>query len=153
MKKKPGVKNNISGKGLKIGMVASRFNEAITESLVEGATRILQQKDVAKVDVVWVPGAFEIPLALQKLAGTRRYHALIALGAVIRGETPHFDYVAGECSRGIMKVMLEQKIPIAFGILTTNTMNQALDRIGGKHGHKGEEAALVAIEMGNLIRG
>lgn len=153
MNKTSGVNQRVSGKGLKIAIVASRFNEAITETLVEGAVRVLENKEVAKTEVVWVPGAYELPLTLQHLARKKKYHALIALGAVIRGETPHFDIVAGETSRGVMRVMLDEKLPIAFGVLTTNTMDQALDRIGGKHGHKGEEAALVAIEMANLLKG
>lgn len=149
MQKSSGAIRSISGKGLRIGIVASRFNSGITKKLLRGAEKTLRQKGVAAKDirVVWVPGAFEIPIALQRLARSRRHHALIALGAVIRGETPHFDYVAGEAAHGIMQVSLREGISVAFGLLTTQNVKQALDRAGGRHGNKGEEAALVAIEM------
>lgn len=150
--KTTGALHHVPGKGLRIGIVVSRFNEHLTVKLLEGAEKTLRDHKVRKIETVWVPGAFEIPLILQYLAQKKKFHALIAIGAVVRGETPHFDYVAGECSRGVMEVMLREKIPIAFGVLTTDTEEQALERIGGRQGHKGEEAALVAIEMAGLIR-
>lgn len=153
MQKTSGAIRSISGKGLRIGIVASRFNSEITKKLLRGAEKTLRQKGVAAKDirVVWVPGAFEIPIALQRLARSRRHHALIALGAVIRGETPHFHYVACEAARGIMEVSLREGISVAFGLLTTQNVKQALDRAGGRHGNKGEEAALVAIEMARMV--
>lgn len=155
MEKSVGVIRTVSGKGLRIGIVAGRFNSDITKKLLRGAEKTLRQKGVVARDirVVWVPGAFEIPIALQRLARSRRYHALIALGAVIRGETPHFDYVAGEAARGIMEVSLREGISVAFGLLTTQNVKQALDRAGGRRGNKGEEAALVAMEMAKGGRG
>jgi 6,7-dimethyl-8-ribityllumazine synthase len=154
MKKTAGSLKGISGRGLKFGIVVGRFNQDITVKLLEGAQRAFLKAGVAEKDlkVVWVPGAFEMPVMLQHLARSKKYNALLALGAVIRGETPHFDYVAGEASRGIMQVSLIEKIPIAFGLLTTNNIREALDRVGGRHGHKGEEAALVAIEMSKLVK-
>lgn len=156
MKKTTGVVENISGKGLKIGIVVSRFNFEITSQLLKGAEKVLCEKGVKDVEVVWVPGAFEVPLMLQKLARKNRAgkkkDGLIALAAVVRGDTPHFDYVCQQVSRGIMEVALQESIPIAFGVLTTDTIKQALERIGGKHGHKGEEAALTVIEMAILIK-
>ena len=122
-------------KGLRIGIVASRFNQGITKKLLDGATRTLKKCAIEEGDIKidWVPGAFEIPLALQRLARTEKYHALIALGAVVRGETPHFDFVASEAARGVMQVSLHEGIPVAFGVLTTNNMTEALDRAGGRH--------------------
>jgi 6,7-dimethyl-8-ribityllumazine synthase len=145
---------DIKAKGLRIGIVVSRFNAHITERLLKGAEAALaaQGVDRKKIRTVWVPGAFEIPILLQKLARSRRFDGLIALGAVIRGETPHFDYVAAQAARGTMKVMLGEGIPVAFGILTTDNVKQALERAGGRHGNKGEEAALVAIEMAKLVK-
>ena len=155
MKKSPGALDSISGKGLRIGIVVSRFNSKITSLLLDGAERILKEKGVRRQDihVVWVPGAFEIPIALQRLARSKKFDSLIALGAVVRGGTPHFEYIAGETARGVMEVSLQESIPVAFGVLTTEDMQQALDRVGGRHGHKGEEAALVAIEMGRGFHG
>ncbi|MBI3540929.1 MAG: 6,7-dimethyl-8-ribityllumazine synthase [Deltaproteobacteria bacterium] len=158
MKKSSGVNAALlgqeAGKGLRVGIVVSRFNADITDRLREGAVRTLLDKGLLEKDiqVVSVPGAFEIPLTLQRLARTKKFHGLIALGVVIRGETPHFDYVAGECSRGVMQVSLSEGIPIGFGVLTTNDVEQAMERAGGRHasgrhGNKGEEAALVVIEM------
>ena len=119
-----------------------------------GAVDVLKRHGAAdkQIDVIRVPGAFEIPIVARKLALSRRYDALIALGAVIRGETPHFDYVAGECASGLARIALESGLPIAFGVLTTDTVEQALDRAGGKAGNKGADAALTAIEMVNLLR-
>lgn len=154
MKKSSGTVRTLSGKNLRIAIVVSRFNEEITKRLLAGAERTLVERGVLRKDTntVWVPGTFEIPVVLQKLARQKKFDALIALGAVIRGETPHFEYVAGEAARGIMQVSLQEGIPIAFGVLTTNTVRQALDRAGGRHGNKGEEAALVAIEMAILMK-
>lgn len=153
MKKTKGVIENLSGKGLRIGIVVSRFNGDITGKLLEGAESMLKKKGVSgkNIHVTWVPGSFEIPLMLQSLARKKKFDALIALGAIVRGETPHFDYVSSETSRGIMEVSLKTGIPVAFGVLTTDNLQQALDRIGGAHGHKGEEAALVAMEMADLV--
>lgn len=136
-----------SARGLRFGIVVSRFNEGVTQRLLQGARRVLKKRGASKVEVLSVPGAFEIPTALQQLARKKRYDALIALGAVIRGETEHFRFIANEASRGVMEVMLQEGIPVAFGVLTTETMRQALARAGGRSGNKGEEAALSAIEM------
>jgi 6,7-dimethyl-8-ribityllumazine synthase len=134
--------------------VAARFNDFVVESLVRGALDALKRHGVTEkqIEIIRVPGAFEIPLVLRKLALSRRYDALIALGAVIRGDTPHFDYVAGQAASGLMAVQLETGIPVAFGVLTTNTMEQAADRAGGKDGNKGYDAAITAIEMAERIR-
>ena len=154
MKKTSGTLENLSGRGLRIGIVVSRFNSEVTKKLLDGATRTLLKKGVSrrKLFVVWVPGAFEIPMALQWMGRKKKVDALMALGAVIRGETPHFDYVAAEAARGTMEMALRDRIPVAFGILTTDTAKQAMDRAGGRHGHKGVEAALVAIEMARLVK-
>ncbi len=152
MKKTLGTIETLSGHGLRIGIVVGRFNEEITLKLLQGAVTTLEKKGVKDIYAVWVPGAFEIPLMLQNLARTEKFDSLIALGAVIRGETPHFDYVCQESSRGVMEVSLKESIPIAFGILTTDNSKQALDRVGGRHGHKGSEAALVAIEMARSMK-
>jgi len=138
----------------RFAVVLSRFNRSIGERLLAGAIEALTAHGVEArtVDVVHVPGAFEIPLALKMLAVAGKYDALIALGAVIRGETPHFEYVAGECSRGIAHVVLQFDIPVAFGVLTTDTEAQALARAGGSEGNKGADAALAAVEMVNLLK-
>lgn len=143
---------SLSAQGLRFGIVAARFNREITRRLLEGALKVLRQKRAKRVDSFWVPGSFEIPLTLAKLIRSRRYDALIALGAVIRGETPHFDFVAQEASRGVMEVMLKEGIPIAFGILTTDNEKQARERAGGRRGNKGQEAAWVAIEMARKVK-
>jgi len=137
------------GQGRRCAVVVSRFNEMITQRLLDGALDALVRHGVAfdDVDVLWVPGAWELPFAARRAAATERYDALIALGAVIRGDTPHFDYVAGEAARGIQDVALTEMIPIIFGVLTVNTEDQARERIGGKHGHYGERAADSACEM------
>ena len=142
------------GTNLKVGIVVSRFNELITSKLLEGALNTLQQFDVAKenIHVVEVPGAFELPLAAQKLADRDDIDAVITLGAVIRGETPHFDYVCGEAASGVTRVSLDSKKPVIFGVLTTDTIEQALSRTGVKLGNKGSEAATAAIEMVNVLR-
>jgi len=154
MKKSSGAIRSLSAKGLRIGIVVSRFNSNITKKLLAGAERTLIGKgaDLKNIRKFWVPGAFEIPVMLQRLARTEKFDGLIALGAVIRGETPHFDFVARETSRGVMEVALREGIPIAFGVLTTDNVKHALDRAGGRHGNKGEEAALVVIEMARLIK-
>lgn len=136
----------------RFGIVVSRFNREITDRLLSGARKVLKKAGAGSVDVVSVSGAFEIPYALQVLAGSRKYDALIALGCVIRGETPHFEYISEGVTSGVMKVMLDEKIPIAFGVLTTNNLREAMSRAGGKVGNKGEAAAFVAIEMAMLKR-
>ncbi len=139
---------------LRIAIVAARFNELVVAPLLRGARDALRRPGATQkqIEIVRVPGAFDIPIAARKLAMSRRYEALIALGAVVRGETPHFDYVAGECASGLARIALESGVPIAFGVLTTDTMEQAVDRAGGKAGNKGADAALTALEMANLLR-
>ena len=141
-------------KGMKIGIVCARFNEFITAKLLGGAMDALVRHDVSEddVDVAWVPGAFEIPLVAKKMAAIGRYDALICLGAVIRGSTSHYDYVCNEVSKGIAAVSLDSGIPVMFGILTTENIEQAIERAGTKAGNKGYDCALGAIEMVNLIR-
>ncbi len=145
---------SLDGAGLRIGIVVSRFNRTVTEGLLEGALEALEKHGVAseEVTVVRVPGAFEVPFAARRLAGAGVYDALICLGAVIRGETPHFEYIAAEVTRGIGRVIEDHRLPIAFGVLTTDTVEQALDRAGARHGNKGFEAAVTAIEMARLGR-
>ncbi len=135
-------------------IVASRFNEFIVNSLLEGSLRCLRQHGAADADieVVRVPGAFEMPVAVARIAASRRADGIIALGCVIRGGTPHFDYVAGECVRGVSAVAREHGVPVGFGILTVDTIEQAIERAGTKAGNKGEEATLAVIEMVNLLR-
>jgi 6,7-dimethyl-8-ribityllumazine synthase len=139
--------------GKKFGLVVSRFNNFITERLLEGALDGLLRSGGRDedIDIVKVPGAFEIPLIAKKMAATGRYHAIICLGAVIRGATPHFDYISAEVSKGIGVVNLESEIPVIFGIVTTDTIEQAIERAGTKAGNKGWDAAITAIEMANLI--
>mgnify|MGYP001045004402 CR=1 FL=1 len=143
----------LTGRGRRFGIVASRFNDFITDKLLEGALDALLRHEVSRdaIDVVWVPGSFEIPMTAKRLAQTGRYHAVICLGAVIRGATPHFDYVAAEVSKGIANVGLETGVPVIFGVLTTDTIEQAVERAGTKMGNKGFEAAMAAIEMANLF--
>lgn len=140
--------------GIKVGIVASRFNEFITSKLLEGALDGLLRHDVKDEDihVAWVPGAFEIPLIASKMAKSGSYDAVICLGAVIRGSTSHYDYVCSEVSKGIASVSLESGIPVLFGVLTTENIEQAIERAGTKAGNKGYDCALSAIEMANLIR-
>jgi 6,7-dimethyl-8-ribityllumazine synthase len=139
---------------LRFGVVMARFNEFVVDSLLKGALDALRRHGASdkQIEIVRVPGAFDVPVVARKLALSRRYEALIALGAVIRGQTPHFDYVAGECASGLARIALESGVPIAFGVLTTDTMEQAVDRAGGKAGNKGADAALAALEMANLLR-
>jgi 6,7-dimethyl-8-ribityllumazine synthase len=133
--------------GLKFAVIVARFNSSITEKLLEGAQDALKQASAEAIDIYDVPGAFELPFAAKQLALSGRYDALVTLGAVIRGETPHFEYVAGECARGIQQVMLETAVPVAFGVLTTENTEQAEARAGGQHGNKGFDAAMTAVEM------
>jgi len=139
--------------GMRVAIVVARFNHDITSELLEGAERILQKQGAADVSVLWVPGAFEAPLVAKRLAASGTVDAVICLGAVIRGETAHFEYVAGETAAGITRAALDTGVPVIFGVLTVDDRQQARDRLGGKEGHKGEEAALTAIEMVALLRG
>lgn len=142
------------GKGLKFGVVISRFNEFITNRLLGGAKDALIRHGVKEddIDVAWVPGSFEIPLVAKKLAQTGKYDAIICLGAVIRGATPHFEYIAAEAAKGIARVGLDTGLPISFGVITADTLEQAIERAGTKEGNKGFDAAVDAIEMANLIK-
>jgi 6,7-dimethyl-8-ribityllumazine synthase len=138
--------------GMRIAIVAGRFNDHITVPLLDGALATLKKAGLDDVPVHWVPGAFEIPLVAQRLAASGAFDAVVCLGAVIRGDTPHFDYVAGECAAGIMRVALDTGVPVVFGVLTTDDLDQALARCGGEVGNKGEESAATAVEMVNLLR-
>lgn len=144
----------LSATGLRFAIVVSRFNSFITERLLGGAMDALQRSGAGDdlVDVVKVPGSWEVPLIAGELARQHRYDAVICLAAVIRGETPHFDYVAAEAAKGVAHVSAETGVPVAFGVLTTNTLEQAIDRAGAKGGNKGFDAAMTAIEMANLLR-
>ena len=143
-----------SAKGLRIAVVAARFNHFVVDKLLAGAVETLNQAGISAqdLDIVRVPGAFEIPLAARKLSQSRHYDAVITLGAVIRGGTPHFDYVAGECARGVSQAARDSGVPVIFGVLTCDDLEQATERSGGKHGNKGADAALAAIEMADLLR-
>ena len=138
----------------RFAIVASRFNSFIVDSLLRGALDVLRRHGVGEqsIEIVHVPGAFELPLVAKRLAASRRYDAVIALGAVIRGSTPHFDYVAGGCARGLAEVALSCDLPVAFGVLTVDTIEQAVERAGTKAGNKGADAELTAIEMVSLLR-
>ena len=142
-----------SGHGRRFAVVASRFNETVTQKLVDGALDAFVRHGAAAddVDLIWVPGAWELPAAIRRLLATERYDALVAVGAVIRGGTPHFDYVAGEASRGIADASAAFEIPVGFGVLTCDNMEQAEARAGGEHGNKGWDAALAALEMADLF--
>jgi len=148
------INGNLDAKGIKFAIVVSRFNSLITEKLLEGAIDCITRNGGEKEDItiVRIPGSFEIPLTAKKLAKTKKYDAVICLGAVIRGATPHFNYVAAEVTKGIALVSLEEEIPIAYGILTTDTIEQAIERAGTKMGNKGFDAALSAIEMVNVLK-
>ena len=148
------IEGELLARDLRFAFVAARFNDFVVEPLIRGALDALKRHGSSEkqIEIVRVPGAFDIPIVARKLALSRRYDALLALGAVVRGQTPHFDYVAGECASGLARIALESGIPIAFGVLTTDTMEQAVDRAGGKAGNKGADAALAAIEMANLLR-
>jgi 6,7-dimethyl-8-ribityllumazine synthase len=155
------IEEGLDASGLKFAVLCARFNHVITDKLLAGALDALKRKGASEKDIqtVQVPGAWELPIAAKTVAGSKTEalrkapDAIIALGAVIRGDTPHFEYVAGQAASGLMAVQLDTGIPVVFGVLTTNTMEQALDRAGGKDGNKGYDAALTAIEMAGLIRG
>lgn len=148
------VEGDLVCRNSKFALVVGRFNSFITEHLLNGAVDTLKRHGAQDTDIeiIWVPGAFELPLAVKHLAESKKYAAVIALGCVIRGGTPHFEYVAGECVKGIAHVMLQTGLPVAFGVLTVDTIDQAVERAGTKAGNKGAEAALSAIEMVNLMR-
>lgn len=145
---------NLIGTGLHVGVVVSRFNELLSHKLLTGAQDALTRHGVAAedVDVAWVPGAFEIPLAAQRLAASGRYDVVLALGVVIRGATPHFEYVSAEVSKGVAKVTLDTGVPVMFGVITADTIEQAVERAGTKAGNKGADAAVAGIEMADLLR-
>lgn len=148
------IEGNLDAKGLSFGIVVSRFNSFICERLLEGAIDALVRHGASEADitVARIPGAFEIPLAAKSMAASGKFDAIICLGAVIRGSTPHFDYVASEVSKGVASVSLESGLPIAFGVLTTDTIEQAVERAGTKAGNKGFEAAVTAIETANVLK-
>lgn len=145
---------SLVGSDLKIGIVVARFNDFITSKLLEGAEGTLKRHGVkeANIDIAWVPGAFEIPVAAGKMAAKDEYDAVVTLGAVIRGSTPHFDYVCGEAAKGVSNAAIQSGKPVIFGVLTTETIEQAIERAGTKAGNKGSEAATAAIETANVIR-
>jgi len=147
------VEGDLIAKGKKFGIIASRFNDFITKELVGGCLDTLTRHGVSNEDVAvtWVPGAFEIPLVAQRLAKSKSYDAIICLGTVIRGSTPHFEYIVSEAAKGIAKVSLDTGLPVVFGIITADTIEQAVERAGTKEGNKGRDAALSAIEMANLL--
>ena len=146
--------SELSATGFRFAIVVSRFNSFVTDPLLAGALDALAQRgaDLKRVDIVKVPGAWELPIAARTIAARKKHDAIICLGAVIQGETPHFDYVAGEAARGIADASAETGVPMAFGVLTTNTVEQAVARAGGKSGNRGFDAAMTAIEMANLLR-
>ncbi len=148
------IDGDLSARGTRFGIAVARFNSFISERLLEGALDALTRHgaDAANIEVVRVPGAFEMPLVLKAMAESKKYDALIALGCVIRGETPHFEYVAGECSRGVAQVSMQYHLPVGFGVLTVDTIEQAIERAGAKAGNKGADAALTVIEMVNLLK-
>jgi 6,7-dimethyl-8-ribityllumazine synthase len=147
------IEGDLSARGLKFAIVIARFNSFITEKLLEGARDALQRSGCnVDADVARVPGSWELPAAAKALASTRRFDAVIALGAVIKGDTPHFDYVAGNAASGLASVQAETGVPVAFGVITTLTVEQAIDRAGAKSGNKGFDAAMTAIEMANLLK-
>ena len=154
MEKTRSLEGALTARDLRFGIVAARFNGFIVERLVEGAIDALLRHgaDPRDITLARVPGAWELPLAAQRMARGRRFDAIVALGAVIRGATPHFDYVAGECAKGLARVALDADLPVAFGVLTTDTVEQAVERAGTKAGNKGAEAAVSALEMANLLR-
>ncbi|MBA3029136.1 MAG: 6,7-dimethyl-8-ribityllumazine synthase [Desulfobacteraceae bacterium] len=147
------IEGKLTGTGKRFAIVAARFNDFITDKLVGGAVDALVRSGVKDedIEIVKVPGAFEIPLVAKKIAMGKKYHAVLCLGAVIRGATPHFDYVSSEVSKGVAAVGLESEVPVIFGVLTTDTIEQAIERAGSKAGNKGWDAAITAIEMANLV--
>src|SRR5438552_14502821 len=148
------IEGNLDAKGMKFAIVVSRFNSFVTDKLLDGALGALRRTGASEddIEVVRVPGSWELPLIVKTLAEQKRHDAIIALGAVIRGDTPHFDYVAGHAASGLAQVQSETGMPVALGVLTTNTVEQAIDRAGAKAGNKGFDAAMTAIEMANLLR-
>jgi 6,7-dimethyl-8-ribityllumazine synthase len=147
------LEGHLDGKGLRVGIVVSRFNSFVTTKLLDGAVDALRRHGVVQTDIVvaWVPGAFEIPLVAQRMARSAAHDAVVCLGAVIRGDTPHFDYVAGESAKGVAQVALDAEIPVIYGIVTSENLEQAIERAGTRMGNKGAEAALAAIEMARLL--
>ena len=147
------LQGSFEARGRRFAVVAARFNDVVVNQLVAGATECFQRHGIGNddLDVAWVPGSFELPLAAQKLARSGLYDAVICLGAVIRGETAHFEHVAGQAAAGIQRVALDTGIPVIFGVLTTETFEQAMDRAGGKHGNKGWDSAMSAMEMADLL--
>lgn len=145
---------NLVAQNLKVGIVVGRFNEFIVSKLLGGAIDGLKRHGMTEedIEIAWVPGAFEIPLVAKKMANTKKYDAVICLGAVIKGSTPHFDYVCAEASKGIASASLDTEIPVIFGVLTTDTIEQAIERAGTKAGNKGYDSAMTAIEMANLLK-
>jgi 6,7-dimethyl-8-ribityllumazine synthase len=148
------INGDLIARDLRFAIVAARFNDMIVDSLIRGAVDTLVRHGAAEkqIELVRVPGAFDLPLVVQKIAVSKRCDAIIALGAVIRGATPHFDHVAGQCAAGLARVSLETGLPVAFGVLTTDTIEQAIERAGTKAGNKGADAALCALELANLLR-
>lgn len=148
------LEGKFNGKGLRIGIVAGRFNEFITSKLVGGAVDVLKRNDVndEDIDIAWAPGAFEIPLITKKMAESKKYDAILTLGAVIKGATPHFDYVCAEVSKGVAQISLQTGLPVMFGVLTTNNIEEAIERAGTKAGNKGADVAFGALEMIDLIK-
>ncbi|MCW6110603.1 6,7-dimethyl-8-ribityllumazine synthase [Clostridium sporogenes] len=144
----------LTAEGLKVGIIVSRFNEFITSKLLAGSIDCLKRHGAKEdnIEICWVPGAFEIPVIAKKMSSKGKYDAVICLGAVIRGATPHFDYVSSEVSKGVAHVSLDKEVPVIFGVLTTDTIEQAIERAGTKAGNKGYDAAMSAIEMSNLIK-
>ncbi len=147
------IEGNLIAKGKKFAIIASRFNDFVTKELVSGCldTLIRHGADSADLSITWVPGAFEVPLIAQRLAKSKSYDALICLGTIIRGSTPHFEYIASEVAKGVAKVSLDSGLPVIFGVITADTIEQAVERAGTKEGNKGRDAALSAIEMANLL--
>ena len=148
------IEGNLNAAGMKFGLVVSRFNEFLTSKLVDGAIDCLKRHGANedKIDIAWVPGAFEIPQIAQKMAQSKNYDAVVCLGCVIKGDTPHFDYIAAEVSKGVAQVGMNSKVPVVFGVLTTENIEQAIERAGTKAGNKGSDAAKAAIEMANLMK-
>jgi 6,7-dimethyl-8-ribityllumazine synthase len=148
------IQGDMTAKGLKFGIVAARFNDFITSKLLDGALDALQRHGATEgdIEIVKVPGAYEIPLVAKSLAQSKKYHAVICLGAIIRGATPHFEYISAEVSKGVAVASLETGVPVIFGVLTTDTIEQAVERAGTKSGNKGWDAALSAIEMANVMK-
>ena len=148
------MKADLLAKGRKFAIIVSRFNEFLSSKLLDGAVDALEQHGAQDnaVDVIWVPGSFEIPIVAQKLAKSKKYDAVICLGAIVRGATPHFDYIANEVAKGVSKVSLDTGIPCIFGIITADSLEQAIERAGTKQGNRGRDAAVNAIEMANLVK-